>query len=110
MSQRIRYKPGMSDPDGSPQYYDEVLKKWVDPSDPDSMKPDAPLAPPPTTSAEPALAVPTESPTPAVADVNVLTGDLMTAPQVRGPDHLTRIEKQSGHATFFSLIMRTMND
>ena len=29
------------------RYFDEKLKKWVDPSNPDSMEPDAPLAPPP---------------------------------------------------------------
>ena len=40
-------------------YYDAVLKKWVDPSDPDSMKPDEPLGLPPATAAA--------SPAPAAA-------------------------------------------
>ena len=40
-------------------YYDAVLKKWVDPSDPDSMKPDEPLGLPPAAAAA--------SPAPAAA-------------------------------------------
>ena len=42
--------------DDMTMYYDEKLKRWVDPNDADSMKPVEAVAPPPTTAAAPAPA------------------------------------------------------
>ena len=62
-------------------YYDEKLKRWVDPSDPDSMKPVDDIAPPPTDAQPSAAKGDTPPPAqPAALGAEDAVGDLMTPP------------------------------
>ena len=61
-------------------YYDEKLKRWVDPSDPDSMKPVDDIAPPPTDAQPSAAKGDTPPAQPAALGAEDAVGDLMTPP------------------------------